>query len=166
MTYYYNINAQGEEPTVVDKNWVAYYGGIDPDQSTPEELAEQGFYLFHYGDVPSFNPNIYTLVAVIDLVGTDAYQVFSLDPLPLPDSKKSYTDAVDSKAYSLLQPTDWVVVRQAETGVEAPENVTSWRESVRLEAQTKRDAIGNCDNPEELDDYVNSPEYFEWPAPV
>jgi hypothetical protein len=37
--FYYNPTASSLEQKIVDKNWVAFYGGIDPDTSTPVELA-------------------------------------------------------------------------------------------------------------------------------
>jgi len=163
LLYFYNSNAGENDSKVVDKNWVAYYGGIDPSVSTPGQLAAAGFYKFTNSQPPAFNPLIYTLESSFVIEGNDATLAYAVQLLPLTDSKTTYEQAVSSKAYSLLQPTDWVVVRQSETGVEAlPETIT-WRESIRTAAESKTDAIQGCESPESLDTYVNSEEYSHWP---
>lgn len=161
--YYYNSNAIPPESQIVDKNWVAYYGGIDPATSTPEQLAEAGFYCFTQGAAPAVNPNIYTLESQFVVTGTNATQDYTVVPLPLPDSKGTYTSEVKAKAYSILQPTDWLVVRKVENGTEISADWNNWRESVRVESQTKVSAIDACATADELEAYVTSEAYSYWP---
>lgn len=164
LVYYYNANAEGDSPKVVDKNWVAVYGGIDPSESTPEQLSEKGFYKYNPAFPPEYNPRIFSLQSEIVVEGTEANQTFSVESLPLSESKASYSSEVDSKAYSILLPTDWMVVRQAETGATAPENILLWRQATREGAQVKKEAIESCKTAEELESYVNSEEYNQWPT--
>lgn len=164
LLYFYNSNAKGDGFEVVDKNWVAIYGGIDPSMSTPEQLAEKGFYKYTAAVTPFFNSNIFTLRSEVSIEGTNAIQTYTVEPLPLPESKTSYLKEVDSRAYAILLPTDWMVVRQAETGATVPENVLLWRQATREGAQVKKEAIESCETAEELESYVNSEEYNQWPT--
>ena len=163
FTYYYNSNATPPESQVVDKNWVAYYGGIDPDTSTPEQLAAAGFYCYTDTPAPAVNPQIYTIEPSFVIKGTNATQEYTVVALPLTDSKGTYTTAVKSKAYSILQPTDWLVVRKTENGTEIPEAWNTWREDIRLESQDKVTAIDSCESAEALEIYVTSEAYSYWP---
>jgi hypothetical protein len=52
--------------------------------------------------------------------------------------------AVDSQAGSLLQDTDWMVVRAAEGGTAVPSAITTWRAAVRTKANAMCTAIGNA----------------------
>ena len=162
--YYYNSNATPpDESQTVDKNWVAYYGDIDPATSTPEQLAGAGFYCFTYANFPAVNPNIYTVESQFVIEGTNATQDYTVVPLPLPDSKGTYTSEVKAKAYSILQPTDWLVVRSVENGAPIPTDWDNWRESIRLESQTKVAAIDACESADDLEAYVTSEAYSYWP---
>lgn len=162
--YYYNSNAiPGVDANVVDKNWIAYHGGIDPATSTPEQLAEAGFYCYQQTSPPDINPQIYTLESQFVIKGTNATQEFTVVALPLAESKETYTETVKSKAYSILQPTDWLVVRNAENGATIPPDWDGWRESVRMESQTKVSAIGACQTADALEAYVTSEAYSYWP---
>ena len=52
--------------------------------------------------------------------------------------------AVDSQAGSLLQDTDWMVVRAAEGGTAVPSAITTWRAAVRTKANAMQVQIGNA----------------------
>jgi hypothetical protein len=161
--YYYNSNAVPPESQVVDKNWVAYYGGIDPSTATPEQLAAAGFYCYAQSPPPAVNPQIYTVESSFVIDGTNATQEYTVVPLPLADSKGTYTSAVKSKAYDILQPTDWLVVRKVENGAEIPADLDTWREDIRLESQDKVTAIDSCETADALESYVTSEAYSYWP---
>lgn len=160
--YYYNTNPG--QPQVADKTWVAIYGGIDPETSTPAELAAAGFYCFTSGTVPIYNPQIYTLESQYVIDGTNATQEYTVVALPLADTKSGFIEAVKSKAYSILQPTDWLVVRKVENGTPIPTDWNDWRETVRLESQVKVEAIDGCEDADALNAYVSSEAYSFWPA--
>jgi hypothetical protein len=163
LAYYYNSNAVPPESQVVDKNWVAYYGGIDPSTSTPEQLAAAGFYLYTQTAAPTVNPQIYTVESSFVTEGTNATSVYTVVPLPLSESKGTYTSETKAKAYTILQPTDWLVVRQVENGSSIPTDWNDWRESIRLESQGKVAAIDACETADALETYVSSEAYSYWP---
>ncbi len=48
---------------------------------------------------------------------------------------------VDNQAYSQLQSSDWMAVRQVETGTSVPDNWKTWRASVRTQAKAMKTAI-------------------------
>ncbi len=70
---------------------------------------------------------------------------FSLDGL-----KRRKKDAMRKKAHSLLQKTDWYVVRNTETGQVIPADITTGRADIRqaqadsetaIDAETTRDGV-------------------------
>jgi hypothetical protein len=91
LNYYYNSNAVPPDSQIVDSNWVAYYGGIDPATSTPAELAADGFYLYVPTPYPTFDAKLYTATFVWVITGTDASEDYTVVALPLPDAKANCT---------------------------------------------------------------------------
>jgi hypothetical protein len=164
MLYYYNSNAEGDDPKVVDKNWISFYKGIDPSKVSPEDLAAQGFYSYTRPEVPQYNEDIYSISWEFTVEGFNATEIHSLEALPLGQSKGVLIQRVNSQAYSLLSPTDWVVVRQAESGVAIPAEISTWREAVRAEAQLKKESIEDCKTAKRLEAYVSSEDYLTWPT--
>ena len=81
----------------------------------------------------------------------------------LETAKEQLTGLTNTQAYTYLQPSDWLVVRQTETGVDAPEIWTAWRQEIRDCAVDKNQHISLCSTKEELADYALSDEYLEWP---
>jgi hypothetical protein len=102
------------------------------------------------------------------LFWNDSEFVWSLfDPSdPLAEGKTVSTDWVNATAYSILQPTDWYVVRQSETGTVIPPQWNSWRETIREEAREKNASIAGCNSVDELLSYTLNPNFNTWaPAP-
>lgn len=62
-------------------------------------------------------------------------------PKDLSQLKAQWQDILKHQAYARLLPTDWMVVRHIEEGVEIPGDWKSWRASVRTYAGTKSDEI-------------------------
>ena len=78
-----------------------------------------------------------------------------------------FTPQINSAAYNILLPSDWLVVRKVENGTEIPANWNTWREEIRVEARNKVDAVNACTTSDELSTYVSSPAYAYWaPEPV
>ena len=48
---------------------------------------------------------------------------------------------VDNQAYGQLQSSDWMAVRQVETGTSVPDNWKTWRASIRTQAAAMKTAI-------------------------
>jgi hypothetical protein len=65
-------------------------------------------------------------------------------PKDLNELKAQWTKQVDQIAYSLLLPTDWMIVRKAETNVEVPADALNHRTAVRAAAVANRTAIANA----------------------
>lgn len=70
-------------------------------------------------------------------------------------------------AGTLLQPSDWMVIREADNGVAMPLDVKDRRQQIRLLSGDKILAIQATTTTEELAIYVTSAEYSRWePEPV
>ena len=61
-----------------------------------------------------------------------------------PGIRKNHTGVINVQAASILQPTDWMVVRATEGGTAVPSSITTWRAAVRTKANAMCTAIGNA----------------------
>ena len=66
-------------------------------------------------------------------------------------------------ANSLLTPTDWQVVREADNGTAMDADWKAWRESVRHAANEKVLYIGTTNDTDELAAYITGTAYPVWP---
>lgn len=79
--------------------------------------------------------------ALDDVNATDENDV-ELDPVVVISGVKSIEkNHIKSQANNLLHPTDWYVVRHAETATEIPANVSTYRTAVRTKANEMETAI-------------------------
>ena len=73
-------------------------------------------------------------------------------------------------ANTLLSPTDWIIIREADNGVAADPAIKTWRETVRLAAGSKVYEIEQTTTTDELAAYITGADYPVWPpqdpAPV
>ena len=53
-------------------------------------------------------------------------------------------EAINVEAGGILQPTDWMVIREADGGTAVPSNISTWRASVRTKANEMCTAIDNA----------------------
>ena len=67
-------------------------------------------------------------------------------------------------AGSLLAPTDWYIVRQAETGVVTPPETLFYRLALRAACGGKEDQINATTTTDELVAYLTGANYPVWPA--
>ena len=67
-------------------------------------------------------------------------------------------------ANTLLQPTDWVIIREADNGKVADPVLKTWREEIRLAAGSKKYEIEHTADTEALAAYITGPDYPAWPA--
>lgn len=83
---------------------------------------------------------------------------------------KQWVSQTRATANSLLTPTDWVIIREADNGVPADPALKTWREEIRLSAGSKVYEIEQTTTTEELAAYITGPDYPVWPpqdpAPV
>jgi len=94
-----------------------------------------------------------------------------------PDLPKDHTQLVEqwtqqtrTTANTLLAPTDWVIIREADNGKPADPALKQWREDIRLATGVKNAAIAATADTDELAAYITGTEYPIWPidpyAPV
>jgi len=74
-----------------------------------------------------------------------------------------WTAQTRTTANTLLTPTDWIIIREADNGKPADPVLKTWREDIRLAAGTKIAAIVTTVDTDELAAYVIGSEYSEWP---
>ena len=76
---------------------------------------------------------------------------------------EQWTQQTRTTAGTLLAPTDWQVIREADNGSPVPDDWRTWRESIRTATGIKVAAITATTTTEELAAYVTGPEYSTWP---
>jgi hypothetical protein len=67
-------------------------------------------------------------------------------------------------AGTLIQPTDWMVIREQDNGTVVPESVKALREHIRLATGQKNAAIEATADTAELAAYITGTEYPVWPS--
>jgi hypothetical protein len=67
-------------------------------------------------------------------------------------------------ANSLLQPTDWIIIREADNGKAADPVLKTWREEIRLAAGSKNYEIGQTADTDALAAYITGADYPAWPV--
>lgn len=77
---------------------------------------------------------------------------------------EQWTQQTRTTAGTLLAPTDWMVIRQADNGTEMPLDWKLWRELVRIKTSEKVAAIAATTTTEELATYITGADYPVWPA--
>lgn len=77
---------------------------------------------------------------------------------------EQWTAQTRTTAGSLLNPSDWMVIREQDNGVAVPAEWRTWRETVRLAAGSKVYEIQQTTTTEQLVNYLMSSAYTSWPA--
>jgi hypothetical protein len=77
---------------------------------------------------------------------------------------EQWTAQTRTTANSLLQPTDWIIIREADNGKAADPVLKTWREEIRLAAGTKVTAINATANTDALAAYITGADYPAWPV--
>lgn len=67
-------------------------------------------------------------------------------------------------ANTLLFPSDWMVVREMDNGIQVDPDWRTWRENVRLAAGSKVFEIKATTTTDELAAYITGADYSAWPA--
>jgi hypothetical protein len=76
---------------------------------------------------------------------------------------EEWSQQTRTTAGTLLQPTDWMIIRQADNGVEADPAIKTWREDIRLATGDKITAIEATTTTDELAAYITGADYPVWP---
>lgn len=81
-----------------------------------------------------------------------------------------WTANTRTTAGTLLQPSDWLVIREQDNGTPVPDEWRTWRESIRTATGVKVTAIAATADTDELAAYITGADYPAWPldpnAPV
>lgn len=77
---------------------------------------------------------------------------------------EQWTQQTRTTANTLLQPTDWVIIREADNGAAADPLLKIWRQDVRFATGEKVTAIEATADTTELAAYITGAEYPVWPS--
>jgi len=77
---------------------------------------------------------------------------------------EQWSQQTRTTANALLQPTDWIIIREADNGKAADPLLKQWRENIRLAAGEKITAIQATTDTPVLADYITSSVYSTWPS--
>lgn len=83
-----------------------------------------------------------------------------------------WTDITRQTANSLLTPTDWMVIREADNGTVMPSGIKSWRQEIRYYCEDKVARIDSTGTTPNLADYITyvtpsggaTTDYSYWPV--
>jgi len=120
--------------------------------ATPEERAAIG--ITERPDYPRPDDRFYWVSENPD--GT-----WTAIPKDLDGLKSTWTAQMKQTAYTLLLPSDWMVVRKVENGTDVPADWTSYREAVRLKSAEVVAAIKAA---VDLDAFIAVVTSVDWPA--
>lgn len=77
---------------------------------------------------------------------------------------EQWTQQTRHTANTLLQPTDWIIIREADNGKPADPLLKVWRQDVRFAAGEKITAINATVDTPELAAYITGADYPVWPS--
>jgi hypothetical protein len=117
--------------------------------SSPEEKAAIGMVDVVYGSQPS---DVYYWISQDAPVynGTVVEINYTATPKDLFDCQSNAVNATNAAAYSILLPTDWMVVKAIETGSTVPAAWNTWRQTIRTEAADYIKLINACKTVDQL----------------
>ena len=81
-------------------------------------------------------------------------------PKDLADLKKSWSQQIDNQAYTMLLPSDWMVVRKQETGADIPADWLAYRAAIRSKAAETKTALNTATDIKSFIAIVTS---IDWP---
>lgn len=74
-----------------------------------------------------------------------------------------WSDQTRTTANTLLNPTDWTVVRELDNGTPIPSGIKDWRQRIRVACEDKVVFIQTTADTPELATYITGPDYPVWP---
>ncbi len=119
--------------------------------ATPEERAAIG--ITEVPDPPSYDQRFYW--------GYD--DKGNLIPKDHTQLVEQWVAATRTTANTLLAPTDWIIIREADNGKPADPLLKTWREDIRLATGAKVTAIRETVDTPALAAYITGPDYPVWP---
>ena len=132
-----------------------YEGVVYPaqwiQQATPEQLAELGIVDVVYG--PQANTQYYWVSPLEPVYNAETNTVdinYTATPKDLDQVKSTQISQINQTAYSILFPTDWMVVKAFETSTPVNPDWNTWRASIRSTADVSRTAVAACTTVDEI----------------
>jgi len=171
LKYFYNKNAGTNDSIFVDLNNITNNYGLDPSTTSNSQYADLGYY---YISSKTGREETVTRDKVsrelanvkVDYVieGSECTEVWSLIYRDFNEIISYYKSQVKDHAYDLLKSSDWMAYRKADAGIEIPDEWFYFRKSVREESSTKESSINSIETIEELETYIRSDSYLNWPT--
>ena len=133
-------------PKSVIVNNIHYPAAIFGSAWTNEERKAIGIIPFEYSGSHG-DDRFYTNSESTPVVGSDKVVITkSKSARSVSDVKKDLKEQVNRILKGYLDQTDWVVVRKAETGKDAPADVAKWRTDLREKADALETSIDSKSN--------------------
>lgn len=111
--------------------------------STPAEKAKLGIVDVIYGQ--RADDKYYWVSEDPPVVADGVVKVdYTATPKDLFECQNQAVSAINAAAYSILLPSDWMVVKAMETGVAVAANWATWRQEIRDQAAAQVSAITAC----------------------
>jgi hypothetical protein len=111
--------------------------------SSPEEKAAIGMVDVIYG-TPANDQYYWVSQDAPVYTGTVVEINYTATPKDLFECQSQAVNATNATAYSILLPTDWMVVKAFETGSTVPAAWNTWRQTIRTQAADYRVVIEAC----------------------
>jgi hypothetical protein len=129
--------------------------------STPEEKLAIGLEEVIATNQPA-NQTYYWVSETLN----GASLTYTNTPKDLEPCKANAVNQTNATAYSILLPTDWMVVKAFETSTTIPQAWNTWRQTIRTQAQTYITSVNACNTIEQLAslpnvDWAHDPDYVE-----
>lgn len=135
--------------------------------STPQEKEKLGIVDVVYGQ--RADDKYYWVSEDAPVVADGVVKVnYTATPKDLAECLKQALSAVNAQAYSILLPSDWMVVKAVESSSNVPTVWSAWRQEIRDQAANQITAISACTTVDQLAalpsvEWAHDPDYV---APV
>ena len=117
--------------------------------SSPEEKAAIGMVDVVYGSQPS--DQFYWISQDAPVYNGTVVEInYTATPKDFAQCQSNMINQIDSAAYSILLPTDWMVVKSYETGSKIAPDWNTWRQTIRTQAADAKTVIDGCTTVEQL----------------
>jgi len=117
--------------------------------SSPEEKAAIGMVDVVYGQYP--NDQYYWVSQDAPVYNGTVVEInYTATPKDLTQLKTQCVDAINAQAYSILLPTDWMVVKAVETSGTVAPAWNTWRQTIRTQAADYITTINACTTVDQL----------------
>tara|TARA_R100000781_G_scaffold76059_1_gene47281 strand:+ start:604 stop:1149 length:546 start_codon:yes stop_codon:yes gene_type:complete len=96
--------------------------------------------------------NIKYTISKTEVVGTISANARDLNKI-----KKNYLIQINTTAYNLLHPTDWIVIKAQELGTTVDSKITTYRSAIRTKCNELEKAMTDASNVVEITAIIDSP---------